>query len=910
MLPRQHPPSSPATPPSQLAPYLQSTEAVMRHLQVMQSRGLTTSVVTGRQKKWGPNVLPDTASKPWWRLFLGRLKDALVILLLVAAALSLIFGEVVDAIMIGIAILLDVLLSFSQVWRTERTLRSLRQHVEQTTLVLRDGKTIRVPASYLVPGDIITFRAGEKIPADARVLTSSGLKITEATLTGESRDITKVTWRLTSRTPLASRKNMVYLGTTVTNGSGTAVVTATGTRTEFGRVALMLKQQPSPASPLRKKLQQQGVMIAGIVVGIVVIIAGIGIAHGNPLSTTLRTAITLIVSAIPEDITVILTIALTVGMVRILRHRGVVRELASAETLGAATVICTDKTGTITQGEMAADRFDTLDGVVISRNEPPREPLHAQIVTALALANDAHELNPGGGDYFGSATEKTALQFAQTLGFSQTKLRQQWQLLDTIPFNPEWKYRASLFDHPTQATRTLFVVGAPEILLEKSTKSLRRDGQLAALTASDRADLQAKLHRYASRSERLLGVAIRRHYPRRDITQADIAGLSFLGVLIITDSLRVEVPEAIAQTRTAGVAVKLITGDLEATARAIAHEAGLLVSNDSVATGTDIQTMTDKELAQALPHLSIFARVTPLDKQRIIRLLQEQGEVVAMTGDGVNDAVALKSADIGVAMGSGKDIAKDAADLVLLDNNFATIVHAIREGRVIRDNVRKVIAFLLATNVAEVAIFLVSVILRWPLPLLPAQILWINLVTDGTSDIALSLEPDERNIMRRPPEHPTTPLLGRGLLWQIASSGLIMTVAAMALYWYLWRYLALELPYVQTMIFCFVAVSSLLSTWSFRSLQDSLYRRGIWQNPWVIVSAGFSFILQLAAVYIPPLQRLFGTVPLDGYDWSIVVALAVITVILIDLRKVFVTRQPSLSVPAKQPAAPKPAAAH
>lgn len=849
------------------------------------SRGLSTNEATRRQKKHGPNVLPDTDGKAWWRLFLDRFRDALVLLLLAAAGLALAFGEAADAAIIGIAIVLDATLSFSQVWRTEKTLRNLRQHVELSTLVIRSGSTRRLPASYLVPGDIITFRAGEKIPADARILSANGLKVTESTLTGEVRDVDKVTWRLKSRTALAGRKNMLYLGTTVTNGSGTAVVTATGTRTEFGRIALMLKHQVSPVSPLRKKLQHQGIVIAWIVIALVAAITVLGLLQKNPVSDTLRTAITLIVSAIPEDITVILTITLTVGMVRILRHKGVVRELSSAETLGAATVICADKTGTLTTGEMTADHFNTLDGPIISPDSPPRDPLHTQAMLALILANDAHRLNPDDQEYFGSATEKTALRFAESVGFSQAALQQQWQQEDIIPFSPAWKYRASLYRHPTQASRTVFVIGAPELLLEKSSANLRRDGQLAKLTDADRAALHEKIHAHASQGERLLGVAIRRHYPRHDITQADIIDLSFLGVLVIRDQLRPEVPHAIAQTQTAGINVKMITGDLPATAHAIAHMAGLTANNESIITGEAIEQMTDEELQLALPNTNIFARVSPLDKQRLIRLLQAQGEIVAMTGDGVNDAVALKSADIGVAMGSGKDIAKDAADLVLLDNNFATIVHAIREGRVIRDNLRKVIAFLLSTNVAEVLIFLVSALLRWPLPLLPAQILWINLVTDGTSDIALSLEPDERNIMHRSPESPAAPLISRRLLYQILSTGFIMTAAAMALYWYLWRYLALELPYVQTMIFCFVAVSSLLSTWSFRSLHDSLYRRGLWQNPWILVSAGFSFLLQVAAIYVPFLQRFFGTVALTSPDWALVFAVALATTLIIDLRK-------------------------
>ncbi|MEX2054668.1 MAG: HAD-IC family P-type ATPase [Candidatus Andersenbacteria bacterium] len=485
------------------------------------------------------------------------------------------------------------------------------------------------------------------------------------------------------------------------------------------------------------------------------------------------------------------------------------------------------------------------------------------------------------------------MAFVEACGVHQAKLRSAWRLRDSLHFSSEWKYRATLHDHPTQGSQVLFVSGAPEVLLEKSSHTVSRDFRVIPLTSTHRATLSRSIDAHAARGERLIAMAVRRHLEQSEITHDDIVELTFLGVLLITDPIRPDIRESIAATHRAGVTVKLITGDYEATARAVARDIGLTVTTDATISGEALHNLSDEELANTIDSITVFARVNPLDKQRIIRALQKHGHVVSMTGDGVNDAVALKSADIGVAMGSGKDIAKDAADLVLIDDSFTTIVQAIREGRVIRDNVRKVIAFLLSTNVAEVIMFIVSSLAGWPLPLLPAQILWINIVTNGTSDIALALEPDERNVMQRPPEHPTASLIGRSLLLHIASSGAIMAAMSLILHWYLGIHLALDLSYVRTMIFTFVSVTALLSTWSFRSLTDSIFRRGLWQNPWISLSIGFSFLLQLLVVYLPSLQPIFDTVSLMRDDWYIILSLALLTIILIDLRKWYIKSGPA-----------------
>lgn len=877
------------------APHLMPRQQVVSALKVRVDHGLSEREVLRRRAQWGENEIPRQRARAPIAIFLDRFKDPLVLFLLAAGGLSLWLREIGDALIIAVAISLDALLSYIQVWRTERTLERLRQHVQQRAHVLRGGELVDVEARELVPGDIIEFRAGQKLPADARILQARGLQVHESALTGESLDVSKTSAVMKGRTPLGNRRNMVYLGTVAMAGSGRAVVTATGARSEFGKIAQVLKGEKEPVTPLRRKLARTGMVIS---VGIVVLVSGmmaVSIWSGASFADSGHTAVTLIVSAIPEDLTVILTIALTVGVVRILKQRGVVRELSSGETLGSATVICTDKTGTLTRGEMTGEYFDFLQGTTVRPPQPLEEPLQELALIALALGSDARAVGTGtgAGRHFGSATGRAMLAFAETYGFEQTALTSAWRERDALAFDGTWKYRASLHDHPTQSTQTLFVVGAPEVLLQASAEVV--DEQFAAqpLTSQRRVAWQKKITARAGEGHRMVGVAVRRHMSQDHLTRRDVHDLLFVGVLGITDPVRVEVVPAIAQTQSAGVAVKLVTGDYEATARSVARAVGLTVPEGAVLTGERMAELSDADLAETVDHTVIFARVNPLDKRRIVRALQQNGHVVAMTGDGVNDAVALKVADIGVAMGSGKDVAKDAADLVLLDDSFATIVAAIREGRVVRDNVRKVISFLLSTNAAEIAIFLCSLALGLPLPLLPAQILWINLVTDGTSDIALSLEPEEDNVMRRRPEDPFGALITGWLTSHIVWAGVVLTAATMGLYLYLYNYLLLDLSYVRTITFSFLAVASLLSTWSYRSLWQTVLQRGIWQNLWLFGSAGFSLALQLLAVYHPVLQAFFGTVALHAHDWLLILVVALIAVVLIDVRKVVLPHRPT-----------------
>lgn len=869
--------------------YLKTAPDVLRELRVVPTEGLSLAEAARRAQQLGTNYIPQPKSRPAWLVFIDRFKDPLVLILVVAGGISYLLNHKTDVIIIAIAILMDATLAYVQIARSERALAKIKEHVSSTTTVRRTGRLQTINADKLVVGDIITLEAGERVPADARLLEAQGLSVNESTLTGESADSPKVTHRLESRTPLANRHNMLYRGTVIQGGTARAVITATGTHTEFGRIVQLLKTATPPPSPLQRNLAATARTVGIGILLVVGIIAAIDYSRGVPVLDTLRTVVTLAVSVVPEDLTVILTITFTIGAIRILKRRGAVRQLTALETLGAATVICTDKTGTLTRGEMTATGFDFLEGTTLNENKLPKNPLQALALTSLALATDARpaSANQTDGHYFGSPTEQTTLAFVEKLGLNQTKLLAEWRQLDALAFGANWKYRASLRAHPHQAGHVLFVNGAPDILLDASSHAVNEDGEIKPLTSEWRRQLHQKISEHAERGERLLAVAVNRHFNRKDITHRDIANLTFFGVLVINDPPRPEVAEAIRQTLSAGIKVKLVTGDHAITARAIARAVGLPATADTICSGSELAEMNDDELATTLKTATIFARVTPVDKQRLVRLLQQQGNVVAMTGDGVNDAVALKAADIGIAMGSGKDVTREAADLVLLDNNFVTIVAAIREGRVVRDNIRKVIGFLLSTNAAEIAIFALSLLTRLPFPLLPAQILWINLVTDGTSDIALALEPDERNVMHRRPEDPTRPLFNRHHFFGMTFCGAVLTVATFGLYWYLLEVTGAPLAYARTMAFALLATGSLISVWTWRSFHENLLQRGVFSNKWIFISAGFSFMLQVAAIHVPLFQTFFQTVALSINDWLLVLILALIILLVCELRKLW-----------------------
>lgn len=874
--------------PSQITnPYQKSFQDVLTELKVRLDVGLPSNEALSRNDYFGLNILPNTRQYVWLTILLDRFKDPLLVILILAGFVSLFLGYRADAVIIFIAITADVSMHFFQRYRTERTIQDLQSRIKNIVTVIRDGRQQKIISTHLTIGDIIEIHAGENMAVDARLIQARGLRVSQATLTGESIDIHKETTSLSGRLPTASQKNMVFAGTSITSGSATAVVTAIGSDTEFGKIAHAIAYQPETETPARRALTKISITTGLLLFVAVSFIVLVAFVRNIDIVITLRTALTLIVSAIPEDLTLIFTLALVIGMVRILKKGGVVKNLASAETLGETTVICTDKTGTLTHGKITAKGFDFLQGSFMATGSRSKDANQELILQALALANAAYNSH----GYVGSAVERAVLQFVDKSLLSHQNIRQQWKVTHAIHFNPTLKYRVVVATHPTQGNSSLFVVGAPDILLEQSSSTFNEHFDTAPISSEKRTHILRSIEQHGQHGYHMLGVAVKNHVPNKAISQRDIHGLKFLGILLLEDPVRETVHKSLAEIIYAGVAVKLITGDHLATAQAVARKVGLRATSDESYTGNQLRHMDDKDVLEIIDHATIFARIEPLDKKRIIRLLQAKGHIVAMTGDGINDAVALKSADIGVAMGSGTDIAKDAADLILLSNSFSTIVSAIKEGRVMKANLQKVILFLLSTNLAEVAIFIGSILLGLPLPLLPAQILWINIVTDGTSDLALCFEREEGEEMKTNPSHGLiSPSAMRSLLFHIFYCGLIMTATSLAFFAFLVISKGVDLTYARTMTFATIATSSLLSAWSFRSL-----RRPLWathkSNPFLYASAGFSFLLQLAAIYVPFLQGIFTTVAISFTDWVPIILVSIIAVMLIETRKWFLPQQ-------------------
>jgi Ca2+-transporting ATPase len=862
-----------------------SSTAVAEFFGTDVKKGLTTGQLRKALKRYGKNVIDRRGETRWYHRILRRLRDPLTAVLLAGAAISAVLAEWADTAVIFIAIALDLSITLFQEHRAAQALAALAKRLVLRANVIREGREKIVAAADLVPGDLVRLKRGEKVPADIRLMRAAGLRVSEAVLTGEAQEVTKQSQPLPSATALADRSNMLYAGTQVTAGEGIGIVVATGARTVFGRIAAAVKQVQPPPTPLQRKLRHLAQTIGGLVLVAAAGIFLLGLLEGKSAMDMFRTAVALAVAAVPEDLTMILAITFTVGAVRIARWQGIIRTLSSAETLGSATVICTDKTGTLTAGKMSVQRFETLGFSLTPRALTRKIPAFLrEALVACAVCTDAREVETEKGPRLaGSHTEQALLRLALDAGLRQKELFAFWSPLASLAFDAVRKYRAVLTNHPTAAATKLFVIGAADILLPQVT-SLAAEGGTKLLRSRERKWFAEQIEKAAGEGLRVLLIASR-DFPqsKRKLTQKDVAQLTLLTLVYLHDPVRPGVKQALELAAQAGVRTIMVTGDHRATAEAVARQIGLSVTTRSTITGEDLQKMDDETLLQRLPHTTIFARVTPFDKQRIINALHAQNHVVAMTGDGVNDAIALKEADIGIAVGSGTDVAKDAADLILLNDAYETIVSAIKEGRVVTENVKKVLTFLLTTNLAEVATIIATLVARLPIAFLPAHILWINLVTDGTADVALALEPAEPDIMQRPPERPERRLLTPRLILQMLLGAAILLTGTLFVFT---RTLEGEnsLAYARSAAFAFLSLATLLSVFSYRSLKTP-YLELHTRNRSVWLAEITSLALLLAALYFPPLQRLLGTEPLSWQTWVWLSVLAVICVIGIEARK-------------------------
>jgi P-type Ca2+ transporter type 2C len=878
-----------------------TAEAVVSELRTDGSAGLTSAEAAARLASVGPNQLRPPERTPAWKRFLGQFNDFMIWVLAVAVLVSAFEGEVADAIAILAILLINGILGYVQESRAERAMEALRELAAPTATVVRDGRQQTVPAAELVPGDVVVLAAGDSIPADGRLLEAAALRIDESSLTGESVPGAKRAECLGDEgLVLGDRRDMVYASTSVATGRGRFVVTETGEATEVGRIAELLEAQEPEATPLQRELKTVGKRIAIAVLAVAALVFAIGVwqtyrAGGDiraGVTTALLVAISLAVAAIPEGLPATVTVALSLGVRRMAERNAIVRKLHAVETLGATTFICSDKTGTLTRNEMRVRRIvvgtDDVEVLPDWAERPldrvPDTADRALLLRIAASCNDAEPLEDGG--YLGDPTETALLAAADHL---EAPERLRPPRIAEVPFDSERKRMTTV--HELDGERMAYMKGGADVVLGLCTHA-RLHGELTPMTEELLLLILECNEALASTGYRTLALAFRALSPSEtaeEDTDALENSMTYVGLVGLVDPPRPEVPAAIETCRHAGIHVAMITGDHALTARAIGREVGLLTGDERVVSGAELEQMSDAELARVVEDVRVYARVDPAHKLRIVDALKSHGEVVAMTGDGVNDAPALKRADIGVAMGLvGTDVSREASDMILGDDDFATIVEAVHQGRAVFDNLRKVILFLLSCNASEVLIVFLTTFFSTAGPvLLPLELLWINLVTDGLPALALGVDPAQPGIMDRPPRSAEEGILVRRRQWQIVWQGALLAAAGLLVYvWADFLSPGHSPQRARTMLFTAIVLVQLLHAFDFRSDTRSIWSLESLRNRWLIAALIGSMALQMLVIYLPALQPIFATVPLGLSDWLAVILAALLPIIVIDVLKV------------------------
>ena len=831
------------------------------HLLDTSETGLTDEEALRRLSVYGANTIDLKASRTPFRIMLGQFTDFMILVLIAAAILSGIIGDIKDTFVIAAIVLLNGIIGFVQEYRAERALQALQKMAAPSASVIRNSRARSIAAAEVVPGDILVLEAGGIVPADLRLTESAQLRTDEAALTGESHPIEKTTMPLRDEDlPLGDRSNMAYSGTFVSHGRGRGVVVATGIETEFGRIAAMLQATEAVETPLQRRLAQFGRQLAIIALVVAAFIFVLGVLRGEAMVLMFLTAVSLAVAAIPEALPAVVTISLALGARRMVQNQALVRKLAAVEALGSVTVICSDKTGTLTQNRMSVEQFYCGGS---RENGPRSDAAWNQLLLAMALSNDVR--GEGTGSPVGDPTEVALFSAALQAGVHKRMMEDRYPRVAELPFDSERKCMTTLHTDP-EGGLIAFTKGATESLVTRAVDQITLSGTQAVTPG----ELFNAAEEMAAIGLRVLAFGMRRwrEQPVELTPDAVEKDLTFIGLVGIGDPIRKEAAEAIEISRRAGITTTMITGDHPVTAKAVAKELGILDKDDSTWTGRELAKATEDELAQQVDSVRVYARVAPEQKLKIVRALQARGHLVAMTGDGVNDAPALKQAEIGVAMGiTGTDVARQASSLILLDDNFATIVGAVREGRKIYDNLRRFVRYAVTTNSSEILIMLIAPLLGLPIPLLPLQILWVNLVTDGLPGLALAAEPEESNIMDRPPRSPSESIFARGLGIHVVWVGSLMAGLAVAT-----QFVALKFAAWQTMVLSVVTFSQLAHVMAIRSERESLFKQGLLSNKPLLGAVALMATLQLAVIYAPILNRLFNTQPLRAGElaWTVV----------------------------------------
>ncbi len=840
--------------------------------------GLSGREAAKRLARGGPNVLITAPPASPWLIFVGQFQDFMVLVLLGTVVVSLFLGEFLDATAILAIVFLNSILGFVQEYRAERSLDALRKLTAPHSRVLRDGHKTLIDAAEVVPGDIIYLEPGDRVPADARLLESQLLALDESNLTGESLPVTKdELWRGGTGASLGDLKNVVFKSTLVSRGYGKAVVAATGMDTEIGEIAHLLQEKPETATPLQRRLNQLGKIIVVACLAIVAVVFAAGVKQGFPIYKMFMVGVTLAVAAIPEGLPAVVTIALSVGVQKMSKRRAIIRQLPAVETLGCATIICADKTGTLTLNQMEVQEVWTGEGH-FSLHDGQKLPLvkrgedglyYTGLISSLCTRAESY----GRGEIFGDPTEVALLRFAEQGGLDQSRLKKVYPEMGSLPFDSDRKRMSAIIK--ADGEYLSLVKGAPDVILQRCTQMRVKSG-LVSLNHARRREAQAVLENMAEQALRVLATAYKPLGKKIPGAEQWERGLILTGLVGMLDPPRPEVPAAVRAAARGGISTIMVTGDHKQTAAAIARRIGLFSNTrHQVLTGSEWEALTAKEQSRHIEQTAVFARVAPAHKLSIVRALQRNGEIVAMTGDGVNDAPAVREADIGISMGiQGTDVTREASDMVLVDDNYETIIGAVREGRAIYENIRKFIRYLLGCNVGEVLTMLMATLLGLPLPLVPMQILWMNLVTDGLPAIALGLDDADGDLLLQPPRHPGEGVFARGLLVRILFSGVTISLTALGAFaLYLWRYPA-EVDRARTLAFTVLVMAQLIFAFQCRSERYSVFDTGIGGNLYLLGAVFISAAAQVFILYHDFMKVIFQTVSLTVEDWIIVALFA------------------------------------
>jgi len=896
-----------------------SLAEAFERLQADGERGLSPSEVTRRLAQYGPNSLSQARERSTLSILLAQFRSLIVALLVAATVIAVVMGETIEAAAILVVIVLNAAIGFFTEWKAQQALSALQKQAVPVAHVIRDGAENEIPAADLVPGDVVILAAGARVPADGRIVDSARLQIEEAALTGESHAVTKTSDVLADKdAPLGDRLNMAFLGTTITDGRGRLLVTATGAQTEVGKIGILIDEAVTRATPLEQKLARLGRLLIVIVLTLCAVIVGAGWLRGTTdFWHMLEIGLSLAIAAVPEGLPAVTTMTLALGMQRMARMRALVRRLPAVETLGAVTVICTDKTGTLTKNEMTACVYALDQGRVdvtgvgyepvgkFQMGDRQLDPLTDELLALAlrigALCNDAKVDRKDGVDtVLGDPTEAALTVAAEKAGMKLTALSEEFARVSEVPFDSVSKRMVTVHRTP-QGQTIAFVKGSPGTMLAASTALVRATG-VTPLTPEERKLWEQTNEQLAGTALRVLGLGYRdlpEGYSEEDLSKE----LTFVGLVGMIDPLREEAKAAMTTCRTAGIRTVMITGDQQATAAEIARQLGI----DHDLAGRPLRTVHGRELTdldaegwkRIVADAAVFARVSPEHKLQIVEALQQQGHIVAMTGDGVNDAPALKKADIGIAMGiKGTEIAKENADMVITDDNFASIVGAVEQGRVIYANILRFLHYLLSCNFSEILAIFLALLLGWPLPLVALQILWLNLITDIFPAFALALEPSAPDVMKRPPRDPQESLLSPGfaglIVWQgLLLAGVTLLAFAVGMHWH--GDDGDGLRRASTMAFITLALSQVFHAFDARSQRRSIFTSRLFTNGWLWAAVGVCIILQIAAVYVPLLQKVLQTVSPTMAEWGVILGCSLLPVAVVELVKVlqrFASRNP------------------